>query len=410
MSYLRRISTRRIVALCAAAVLVAAGAITAIALATGDDGPTPPPKPLAEAVRDALRAPAAPGVSARIEFKNRLVDAASLQGSDPILTGATGRLWASANRLRLELQASPERGGGDVQVLLDGDRLSVYDSASSTVYRAVVKHDGKPERAGSAPSLARIEKALAALGQRATVSGATPSNVAGRPAYTVRVAPRNDGGLLGSVQLAWDAARGVPLRAAVYASGSDDPVLELKATDIAFGPVAASDLTVAIPSGTKTVDLDPGAEADTQSGSEAGKQAGSKAGTQRGSRERRLTGVKAVGAKLGFPLAAPATLVGLPRQEVRLVDLDGSPGALVTYGKGLGGIAVLESKAQPQQDKGGGSEGAGQTLPKISVNGASGEELDTALGTVVRFRRAGVEYTVLGSVPPAAAEAAARGL
>ena len=34
----------------------------------------------------------------------------------------------------------------------------------------------------------------------------------------------------------------------------------------------------------------------------------------------------------------------------------------------------------------------------------------TALGTVVRFERGGVTYTVLGSVPAAAAEAAARGL
>ncbi|CAN5580854.1 hypothetical protein BH20ACT18_BH20ACT18_09300 [soil metagenome] len=402
MSYLRRISTRRIFALCAA-VLIAAGTVTAIALATGNDGPRPPRKPLAQAVRDALTAPAPPGVSARIEFKNRLIDAASLQGSNPILTGATGRLWASSDRVRLELQASPERGGGDVQVLLDGDRLSVYDSGSNTVYRAVLKGADRPEPAESPPSLARIEKTLARLGQSATVSGAIPSDVAGRPAYTVRVAPRNDGGLLGSVRLAWDSARGVPLRAAVYASGSGDPVLELEATDIAFAPVAASDLTVAIPSGAKTVDLDPGSKAGTKTGS-------GRTGAKTDSGKQGVTGVAAVGAKLGFPLTAPKTLVGLPRREVRLVDLDGTAGALVTYGKGLGGIAVLQSRAQPRPEKGGGPEGAGQTLPKISINGASGEELDTALGTVVRFRRAGVEYTVLGSVPPAAAEAAARDL
>ena len=52
----------------------------------------------------------------------------------------------------------------------------------------------------------------------------------------------------------------------------------------------------------------------------------------------------------------------------------------------------------------------GSSLPKISINGASGQELDTALGTVLRFQRGGVDYTVLGSVPPTAAEAAARAL
>src|SRR5439155_204165 len=82
----------------------------------------------------------------------------------------------------------------------------------------------------------------------------------------------------------------------------------------------------------------------------------------------------------------------LPRQDVRLVELDGTPSALVTYGRGLGGIAVLESPAQAQpqaQAQGGRDGGGGLSLPKISINGASGQELDTALGTVVRFERAG---------------------
>jgi hypothetical protein len=46
----------------------------------------------------------------------------------------------------------------------------------------------------------------------------------------------------------------------------------------------------------------------------------------------------------------------------------------------------------------------------VSIAGATGQELATALGTMVRFTRGGVAYTVIGSVPPAAAEAAARGL
>ena len=69
----------------------------------------------------------------------------------------------------------------------------------------------------------------------------------------------------------------------------------------------------------------------------------------------------------------------------------------MTYGQGLGGIAVLESpaKAQPQaQTQGGRDGGGGLSLPKISINGATGQELDTALGTVVRFDRGGVGYIV----------------
>ena len=70
------------------------------------------------------------------------------------------------------------------------------------------------------------------------VRRAARRTTAGQPSYTVRIAPKDDGGLLGAAELAWDAARGVPLRAAVYAQGTQDPVLELEATDIAYGPIA----------------------------------------------------------------------------------------------------------------------------------------------------------------------------
>jgi outer membrane lipoprotein-sorting protein len=394
MSFLRRISTRRLLTLSAAVVAILAGSAAAIALAAGGSGPTPPAKPLAQAVHDALAAPAPDGVTARITFTNHLIDAASLQGRDPLLTGAKGRLWASGDKLRLELQASGDGAAGDAQVLLNGDKLTIIESGSNTVYRATLPRD-KQNANEPVPSLARIQDALTHLAENATLSGAQPSSVAGRPAYTVRITPRHDGGLLGGAEVAWDAERGVPLRAAVYANGGADPVLELKATDISFGKVAAGDLAIPEPAGAHVVDLSP-----PSANGAAGQQAD-------------VTGLAAVQAKVGFTIVAPDKLVGLPRKDVKLVNLDGTPGALVTYGQGLGGIAVLESagKAQPQTPPQGGKDGGGGlSLPKISINGVSGQELDTALGTIVRFERGGVAYTVAGSVPPTAAEAAARGL
>jgi len=91
VSALRRISTRRLLLICALALAVVGGG-TAVALAaTSGSGETPPPKPLANAVEEALNAPEVPGISARIEFTNNLIDASSIQGADPILAGATGR-------------------------------------------------------------------------------------------------------------------------------------------------------------------------------------------------------------------------------------------------------------------------------------------------------------------------------
>src|SRR3954462_2307825 len=124
MSYLRHISTRRLLALLTTTVVVLAGSAAAIALAAGGSGPPPPPKPLAQAVHDALAAPPIDGVTARIKFTNHLVDSSALPGATPLLSGASGRLWASAGgRLRLELQST----SGDVQIVTDGGRFLVYD-------------------------------------------------------------------------------------------------------------------------------------------------------------------------------------------------------------------------------------------------------------------------------------------
>ena len=120
----------------------------------------------------------------------------------------------------------------------------------------------------------------------------------------------------------------------------------------------------------------------------------------------------AVRAHLPFRLAAPHKLAGLPRQSAQLLDWGGSPAALVTYGQGLGGIAVIEQTAsgQPAASSQSGGNQSGLNLPTMSINGHSAQELPTALGTVLRVKSGSVEYTLIGSVPPAAAEMAARQL
>ena len=154
------------------------------------------------------------------------------------------------------------------------------------------------------------------------LSGAQPTDVAGQPAYSVSASPKHDGGLLGSLELAWDATNGTPLRVGIYAQGSSTPALELAVSDISYGPVASSDVNVAPPSSAKVVDLGSGS---TSSGNDSGTPA--------------VTGLDAVPAAAGFPVVAPDSLVGLPRQDVRLV---GGDTVLVLYGQGLGGIALVE--------------------------------------------------------------------
>jgi hypothetical protein len=197
--------------------------------------------------------------------------------------------------------------------------------------------------------------------------------------------------LLGRVELAWDAVNGIPLRAAVYSSESSSPVLELAASDVSFESVSESVFDISPPAEAEVVDLSP------------------KAVKGPDGKATQAVGAEAVSKAVDFPLAAPQSLAGLPQSEVRAIEVDGKTAALVTYGKGLGGIAVIESKSEPGGEEAGGEEGE-LGLPKVVIGAVKGEELDTALGSALRFSREGVDYIVIGSVPPAAVEAAARGL
>jgi hypothetical protein len=401
MSYLRRISTRRLLALCAGVIAVGI-ATAAIALAATGGGPKPPPKALPNAIHDALSAPQVTGISARVEFTNHLLTSSSFQGSDPLLTGGTGRLWATAGgRLRLELQSDSARG--DSEIVVNGRRFLVYSGDSGTAYRGKLPRESGQaaghHRSQGPPSVARIRRGLAELAKRLNVGAARPTDVAGRPAYSVRVSPKTGGGLLGGAQLAWDAVHGTPLEAAVYARGSSSPVLELKVSDISYGPVSSSVFDISPAPGTKVTNL-----GTVQGRPPAGHRTSPP-----------VTGSSAVASKLTFRLRAPGSLAGMGRDQVHLIRGQKSNGALVTYGQGLGGLAVVEYPASPRSD-GRASTGhvsgpAGElSLPRVSLGGVSADELQTPLGTVIHFQRHGVQYVVAGSVPRGVAEEAARGL
>ena len=382
MKHLRTLSTRSLIALCAAVAILVVGGTT-IAVAARGTGPTPPAKPLAQAIHDGLVASEPQGVTARIGFTNRLFPSGALvgQAGSPLMSGASGRLWArNDGRGRLELQSS----AGDVQIVWNPKTVTVYDASSNTVYRRNLPATkaGQADKATSgAPALTAIEGFLGRFGRHVTLSAAAPSNVAGRRAYTVTASPKDKGGLLDSVQIAWDAARGVPLRAAIYAKGTSKPVLALEATSIGFGAVPNSDVDVQPPAGARAVQLP--------------------AIPSRPSAKQRPEPKESKAA--GFPVLAPKSLLGLQRATVHVVGPNDSRTALVVYGEGLGAIVVAEHK---------GADTVAQlkALPTVPLDGATGHELSTPLGTVLQWRRGDVTYVLAGSIPAATARAAANGL
>jgi outer membrane lipoprotein-sorting protein len=371
VNILRRLPLSRLLLLCGLVVAIGVSA-TAIASAV-DSGPTPPAKPLAQAVHDTIlgaQATKLEGVSANIQLTDHLLEGASLAGgehsggltSSPLVSGGSGRLWiAKDGQTRLELQSEQ----GDTQILYDGHTLSLYDAATNTLYRYTPPAYEKQQTAAAqrdsaddqheVPSLAKIEEAISHLSQHVEVSGATPGDVAGQPAYTVRVSPKEAGSLLGGAELSWDANNGAPLRAAIYSSTSSSPVIELAASQVSFGPVASSVFAITPPPNAK---------------------------------------VQEITFSEGHQEGAPGAHHSGERPQ------------LTTHGHGPATIAVLATKSDGASHTSQSLEG----LPKVTINGTSATELRTELGTLLTFERSGTRYLVAGWVAPAAVEEVARGL
>jgi outer membrane lipoprotein-sorting protein len=384
MNILRRLPLSRLLLLCG---LVLALGVSATALASAlSTGPTPPPKPLADALHDALAAAPVEGVSANIQLTDHLLEGANLTSggdgggaaggltSSPLLTGGTGRMWiAKDGRVRLELQAEK----GDTQVLYDGHTVSIYDASSNTLYRytppapeggsTIVEPGGQlggaqPEIQGTGPdhhevpTVAKIEEAISHL-QHVNVSGATPTDIAGQAAYTVRVSPKEGGSLIGGAELSWDAVHGVPLRAAIYSSTSSSPTIELAATSISYGPVDSSVFEFTPPANAKVEEIVLPKKDETKPGDPS--------------------------------------------------SHSGDHPHVTTHGQGITSIAVLEGKTKAGAKQ---SPSTTEGLQQVKINGVEASELPTELGTLLSFERSGVRYLLVGAVSPSAVEAVAKGL
>jgi outer membrane lipoprotein-sorting protein len=376
----RRLSTPRLVLLLATLVAaIAAAAIGGLAASRGA-GAAPAGEPLAQAVHDALTAPAPQGVDARVTFTNNLLPSSALLGdaTSALVSGASGRLWLTNDgHGRIELQSD----AGDTQIVWDSSKLTVYDSSSNTAYELALPASRSTDSTHQTPTLDEISNALAKLEQHANVSDAQPDVVANQGAYSVTISPKQNGGLVGDAELGWAAANGVPLRIALTAKGDSTPVLELEVTDISFDAVDPGDVEIAPPAGAKIVQLTP----PTQHSSD--------------SRDAAVTGIAAVRAAVAFPLAAPAEVGGRPLTSARLVG----KGALLTYGDGLGALVVHESAARDAA-----APGPLAALAKVSLGSVTARELATPIGTALAFASGGVSFVVGGSMTTSDAEAAAR--
>ena len=356
MNNLRTISTRRLL-VTLSAVCAACLATAAVALAAVGSGPVPASGvTLAQALNGSLQGGGVSGVTAQISFTNNLFSGASFQTPDPLLTGASGRLWATQGHLRLELQGS----NGDSQIAVDGSSVWAYDPASNTVYEGTLPSQpsaGGVSDTGTVPSVSTIQAALTKASQNVSLSNPRATDIGGQPAYVETITPKSSAGLIGALRIGFDANHAVPLEFALIPRGQTAAALALEATSISYGPVSASVFQIAPPAGAHVVTL-------------------------------------------SFP--TPATN---PAPEGSATG-----GSVKVVGSGLGSVIVAQHAGTTGSTSAGSGALGSLPLQTVSINGAAGKQLPTSLGTVLEFTRNGVSYLLAGSVSASTIDSIARGL
>jgi outer membrane lipoprotein-sorting protein len=173
---------------------------------------------------------------------------------ESLVTGSnTMNVWYAGNdqqRFALLGQLSED------DLIHNGTDLWSYDSSTRTVTHKTLTKDESDQVgssiASAAPSLdpqAAAEKALAAIDPTTAVVVDRTARVAGRAAYQLQLSPKDTRSLIGSVQIAIDAATSVPLRLQIFAAGASSPAFQVGFTSVSFNVPNASIFEFVPPAG-----------------------------------------------------------------------------------------------------------------------------------------------------------------
>lgn len=160
----------------------------------------------------------------------------------------TMRVWfAGPDRARLALLGTL----GESDVIMNRRDVWVWDSDRHTAtHRQLPAHSADARDGAPLTPQAAARRALDAVSPTTVVSTADAASVAGRPAYELVLAPRDDRSLVREVRIAIDSATKVPLRVTAYARGHQAPAFDVGYTDIVFARPADDHFRFVPPPGT----------------------------------------------------------------------------------------------------------------------------------------------------------------
>jgi outer membrane lipoprotein-sorting protein len=248
--------------------VVAAAAVAAVAsgVFTAQAGPSLPTKTAGQLLVD-VQGAQVDGLSGTVvqDSELGLPQLPQLGGSGgssssltSLLTGShTLRVWyAGDDKQRVALLGSL----GETDVVRNGANAWVWSSESNSAQHFAVpagaagKQEADQLPAGVTPQQA-ADMALKALDPTTKVSTSSTTSVAGRSAYELVLAPKDDRSLVGQVRLAVDSATSVPLRVQVFGKNSGNgPAFSVGFSSISFDVPSAAQFSFNPPPGAKVTE------------------------------------------------------------------------------------------------------------------------------------------------------------
>jgi len=258
-----RIDIRARWAVPAGAVAVTGIVIAAATVASADSAPSLPARTPAQLLTEVAKGPAKPlgPLTATVQQTSNLglpaLPAAGQQGGGPSLgtNPETTSIWY---RDPQHIRVAEQVPAGETDLRLDGRTLWVWNSKTQTATKYALPARGARAGSGfgmkSAPETPQTPQSAAAqilkaVGPTTVVSVQRNVYVAGRAAYQLSLVPRSSNSLVGSVLIAIDASRHIPLRVEVYARGSSAVAYSIGFTALSFGTPAASNFSFTPPPG-----------------------------------------------------------------------------------------------------------------------------------------------------------------
>jgi outer membrane lipoprotein-sorting protein len=255
-----RIGIRAHWAVPAGVIAVTGIVIAAAAVASAEAAPSLPPRTPAQLLAELAQGTATPlgPLTATVQQTSNLgipaLPAIGQEGGGPTLaTGpATVSIWY---RDPQHIRVAEQVPAGETDLRLDGRTLWVWDSKTQTAtkYELPARGSQAGYGAGSQPvpevPQSAAAQLLKAIGPTTVVSVQRNVYVAGQAAYQLSLVPRSSKSLVGSVLIAIDASRHIPLRVEVYPRGSSTVAYSIGFTALSFGTPAASNFSFTPPPG-----------------------------------------------------------------------------------------------------------------------------------------------------------------